>query len=233
MRDPHQDVTAAESPLIQKGLRRATFLSDCICSDLHDLLGVHGQWCAGNSATCVGTLPEHTKRKSAGWLTHVSSPADLSCPFWARAEGGLLGPTRTLLVERPSEPAEFSNLQPSTRVRVTDTGVSRVGCWPLLCLAHPDAGVLPSGASKDLHDLPFGSRLRPSVQCSSPSESSLTRPSIVCQRMSTRPKKLESRPGLRHSVGSREGRRYTKVQCLFGHLGESFDPATVGALGRV
>ena len=42
MRDPHQDVTAAERPLIQEGLRRAAFLSDRVCSDLHDSLGFHG-----------------------------------------------------------------------------------------------------------------------------------------------------------------------------------------------
>ncbi len=67
MRDPHQDVTAANRPLIQKRLRRAAFLSDRICSDLHDSLGFHCQRCAGGSC----------HRKSAGWPTHVSSPANL------------------------------------------------------------------------------------------------------------------------------------------------------------
>ncbi len=47
--------------------------------------------CGGHSATGVGTLLQHTKGKSAGWLTIVSSPADLSCPSWAR--------TRTLLIQ--------------------------------------------------------------------------------------------------------------------------------------
>jgi hypothetical protein len=64
-------------------------------------------WCAAGFCTGVGTLLQHTKGKSAGRLTHVSSPADLSCPSWARAEGdlwgsaagGLLGPTRTLLIQ--------------------------------------------------------------------------------------------------------------------------------------
>jgi hypothetical protein len=39
MRDPHQDVTAADSPLIQEGLRRPAFLADRVCSDLHDYSG--------------------------------------------------------------------------------------------------------------------------------------------------------------------------------------------------
>jgi hypothetical protein len=39
MRDPHQDVTAAERPLIEEGLRRAALLSDCVRSDLHDQAG--------------------------------------------------------------------------------------------------------------------------------------------------------------------------------------------------
>ena len=34
MRDPHQDVTAAERPLIEEGLRRAALLSDCVRSDV-------------------------------------------------------------------------------------------------------------------------------------------------------------------------------------------------------
>jgi hypothetical protein len=70
MGDPHQDVTAAESPLIQEGLRRAAPLSDRVCSDLHDSLGSIARE-AGESATCAGTLPQHTKRQSVGWLTEA------------------------------------------------------------------------------------------------------------------------------------------------------------------
>jgi hypothetical protein len=50
--------------------------------------------CCGHSASRVGTLPQHTKRKSAGLLTSVSAPADSSCPSWAR--------TRTLLIQSHS-----------------------------------------------------------------------------------------------------------------------------------
>jgi len=60
MRDPYQDVMAAESPVIQEGLRRAAFLSDRVCADLHDSLDFHCPWCAGDSATCVSTPPQHT-----------------------------------------------------------------------------------------------------------------------------------------------------------------------------
>jgi hypothetical protein len=67
--------------------------------------------CGGHSATGVGTLLQHTKGKSAGWLTIVSSPADLGCPSWARAEGGLLGPTRTLLIQSlPAQAGVSDNL---------------------------------------------------------------------------------------------------------------------------
>jgi hypothetical protein len=76
-------------------------------------------WCAaGILPQAVGTLLQHTKRKSAGWLTLVSSPADLSCPSWAR--------TRTLLIQRGHQkPRNSSNLQSFTRVRVAR-------CWSLL-----------------------------------------------------------------------------------------------------
>jgi hypothetical protein len=57
--------------------------------------------CCGHSASCVGTLLQHTKGKSAGWLTHVSSPADLSCPSWAR--------TRTLLIQSPLDQTHISD----------------------------------------------------------------------------------------------------------------------------
>ncbi|HVQ48045.1 MAG TPA: hypothetical protein VMS62_14550 [Gemmatimonadales bacterium] len=64
MRDPYQDVTAAESPLIQKGLRRAAFLSYRVCSDLHDSLGFHGPLCTGFCHMhCHSSV--RTKRKSA------------------------------------------------------------------------------------------------------------------------------------------------------------------------
>ena len=49
----------------------------------------------------VGTLPQHTKRKSAGLLTSVSAPADSSCPSWAR--------TRTPLIQSHS-PADQPSL---------------------------------------------------------------------------------------------------------------------------
>ena len=52
-------------------------------------------------ATGVGTLLQHTNEKSAGWLTNVSSPADLSCPSWAR--------TRTLLIQSPPAWAGYSD----------------------------------------------------------------------------------------------------------------------------
>jgi AMP-binding enzyme C-terminal domain len=77
------------------------------------------------NASCVGTPLKHTKRKSAGWLTFVSSAVDLSCPSWARAEGGRR-PVRTLLIQRgPWNRLNPSDLQPITRVRVTQ-------CWSLL-----------------------------------------------------------------------------------------------------
>jgi hypothetical protein len=66
----------------------------------------------GYSATCVGTPLQHTKRKSAGWLTRVSWLADLSCPSWAR--------TRTLLIQRGRCDLSNSGSFPTfTRVRVT------------------------------------------------------------------------------------------------------------------
>ena len=39
VRDPHQDVTAAERPLIEEGLRRAAFRSDCVRFDVHEQAG--------------------------------------------------------------------------------------------------------------------------------------------------------------------------------------------------
>jgi hypothetical protein len=48
------------------------------------------------------------------------------CPSWARAEGDLLGSTRTLLIQRGHHNrSNSSNLQQFTRVRVTR-------CWSLL-----------------------------------------------------------------------------------------------------
>ena len=90
--------------------------------------------CGGHSAS-VGTLLLHTKGKSAGWLTIVSSPANVSCPSWARAAGRApkktptvihrghcpsWARTRTLLIQRGRcNPPNSGNLQPFTRVRVT------------------------------------------------------------------------------------------------------------------
>src|SRR5688500_18113903 len=80
---------------------------------------------SGHAATRVGTLLQHTKANQRGWLTIVSSPADLSCPSWARAEGDLLGSSRTLLIQRGlGTTPNSSNLQLFTRVRVTR-------CWSL------------------------------------------------------------------------------------------------------
>ena len=69
--------------------------------------------------TATDTATAH-KTKVSGLLTSVSAFADLSCPSWARAEGGQLRPTRTLLIQggRRNQP-NSSNLQPSKRVRVT------------------------------------------------------------------------------------------------------------------
>ena len=60
MRDPHEDVTAAEGPLVEEGLRRAAFFFDRVCSDLHGRLAVTSHARESNqtpsSLACAATI---------------------------------------------------------------------------------------------------------------------------------------------------------------------------------
>jgi hypothetical protein len=88
----------------------------------------------GHSAACVGTLHQHTKTESAGWLTHISSPADLSCPgqagdpsTWLERLNELRAAFATL---RPEPPATLAALQdPITAAGPHRSHVSERARW--------------------------------------------------------------------------------------------------------
>jgi hypothetical protein len=115
--------------------------------------------CGGHSATSVGTLLQHIKGRSAGWLTIVSSPADLSCPSWARAEGHRLGVNQALLIQRNRcKQPNSSNLLIKCEFVSPDAGVCRLQCSTLPYFTHTNVRVcrpFPHSHSYDRRVVPY------------------------------------------------------------------------------